>query len=110
MPTLSKVGLAVAAAGAAAGLVTGYMALSDKNALATECPGNQCVKGQQGASDLEAARTSATISTVSFGIAGVGLAMVIVGLLSDHPSAAPPTSARITPWLGPGTAGIHGSF
>jgi hypothetical protein len=111
MPTLSKVGFVVAAAGAAGGLITGYMALSDKNSLATECrPNQECVKGSQGASDLEAAHTSATISTVAFGIAGVGLAVGIIGLLTDHPSAAPPTSARVAPWLGPGAAGIHGSF
>jgi hypothetical protein len=110
MPMLSKVGFGVAATGAAAGLVTGFFALTDKNALASECTGQQCLKGSRGASDLEAARSSATISTVAFSIAGVGLAAGIVGLLTDHPSAAQSTSARIAPWLGPGAAGIHGSF
>jgi hypothetical protein len=110
MPTLSKVGFGVAAAGAAAGLITGFIALTDKNALSTECTGQLCKKGSSGASDLDAARSSATISTVAFSIAGVGLAAGIVGLLIDHPSAAPSSSARIAPWLGPGAAGIHGSF
>jgi len=110
MPTLSKVGLAVAATGVAAGLITGYVALDHKNALGGECSGDQCQKGMPGASDLDAARTAATISTVSFCIAGVGLAAVVIGLVTDHSSAAPATSARIAPWLGPGAAGIHGSF
>ena len=111
MPMLSKVGFGVAAGGAAVGLITGYMALTSKNQLAGECPDQQCVRGQPGASDLEAARTSATISTIAFSVAGVGLAAGIIGLLTDHPSTAPPpTSAGIAPWLGPGAGGIHGSF
>jgi hypothetical protein len=110
MPMLSKVGFAVAATGTAAGLIAGFIALTRKDALSSECTGNECQKGSQGASDLDAARSSATISTVAFSIAGVGLAAGIVGLLTDHPSAAPSTSARIAPWLGPGAAGIHGSF
>jgi hypothetical protein len=112
MPMLSKVGFAVAAGGTAVGLITGFMALMSKDALSTECNSNQqCTKNTPGASNLEAARTSATISTVAFSVAGVGLAAGIIGLLTDHPSSAPPpTSARIAPWLGPGAAGIHGSF
>jgi hypothetical protein len=114
MPMLSKVGFGVAAGGAAVGLITGFMALMSKDAISTStgCNSNeQCVKGSPGASNLEAARTSATISTVAFSVAGVGLAAAIIGLLTDHPSSAPPpTSAWIAPWLGPGAAGIHGSF
>jgi len=111
MPMLSKVGFGVAAGGAAVGLITGFMALMSKDALSTECNSQQeCTKGTPGASNLEAARTSATISTVAFSVAGVGLAAGIIGLLTDRPSSAPPASARIAPWLGPGAAGIHGSF
>jgi serine/threonine protein kinase len=77
---------AVAATGAAPGLITGYVALSHKNALATECTGNECLKGSS------------------------GLAAAVIGLVTDHSSPAPATGARIAPWLGPGAAGIHGSF
>ncbi|HEX8794508.1 MAG TPA: hypothetical protein VF765_26365 [Polyangiaceae bacterium] len=111
MPTLAKVGFGVGAAAAAAGLITGFMALEDKNSLAGECPvNNECQKGTPGANDLDAARTSATISTVSFCVAGAGFALGIVTLLTDHPAAASQTSGKIVPWLGPGAAGIHGSF
>lgn len=109
-PLLAKIGFGVGGAAAAAGLITGFMALEGSNSLSNECPGNQCVKGQHGASDLDAARTSAMISTVSFCVAGAGIALAIVVLLTDHPSAASQTSGKIVPWLGPGAAGIHGSF
>jgi hypothetical protein len=110
MPTLSKVGLAVGATGIAAGLITGYLALDRTNALSGECTGDKCLNGSQGASDLDSARTSATISTVSFCIGGVGLAAFIIGLVTDHPPAAPATGAGIAPWVGAGAAGVHGSF
>lgn len=110
MPTLAKVGFGVAAAGGAAGLIAGFVALTKKNSLATECHDNQCVNGSDGASDLDAAHAAAAISTIAFGIAGAGLVVGIVGLVTDRGASTPPSSARVSPWVGPGSLGIHGSF
>jgi hypothetical protein len=109
-PMLVKAGFGVAAVGAVVGLMSGYFALDDKNSIGGQCPGQVCVKGSTGANDLDAARTAATISNVAFGIAGAGAVLGIIGLITDHPSAAPSTGARISPWLGAGAAGLHGSF
>lgn len=107
--TLAKAGFAVAAVGAVSGAITGFMALTKKGELPNECPNQQCAKGTQAASDLDSARTSATMSTVAFSIAGAGLVLGIVALVTDHPST-PSTGARVSPWVGLGAAGVHGSF
>lgn len=107
MPTLSKVGFGVAAVGGVLGLITGFMALSKKDSLATECNAEkQCANGSNGANDLASAHSSATVSTIAFSVAGAGLALGIVILVTDRGPSAPEASV----WLGPGSAGIHGSF
>ncbi len=110
-PTLAKIGFGVAAAGGAIGLITGFLALDKKDSLSSECPHqNQCVNGTQGAADLDAAHSAATVSTIAFGIAGAGLVVGIIGLVTDHGPSASQSSAKVSAWLGPGAAGIHGSF
>jgi hypothetical protein len=106
MPALAKVGFGFAAAGGALGLITGAMALSKKDSLPGECPNDKCENGTSAANDLASAHASATVSTIAFSVAGAGLALGIIILVTDRGPAA----SQVSAWLGPGSAGIHGSF
>lgn len=117
---LATVGFAVAGVGAAIGVVGGLVAISGKNELDDACPPAPNGTKTCGADDhdtLDSARTWGTVSTVSFVVAGVGLVAGLVGTLSSRSSTgavSPPTrtapAPRITPVLGLGGAGIHGTF
>ena len=71
-------------------------------------------------SDLSSGKTMATISTVSFIVAGVGAAIGVTGFFVGGGSApaakpadapAPDQSAlRVVPWIGLGSAGVNGTF
>jgi hypothetical protein len=111
MPPLAKVGFGVAIAGGAIGLISGLGAIERKSQLAQECNAKQqCDSSNNGAADLDAAHMWATVSTVSFAIAGVGAAVGIVTLLMDPRRSSPPAEARVAPWIGAGMAGVHGAF
>jgi hypothetical protein len=113
--TLTWVGIAVGGAGVISGTITGLMSLSKTSSLANECPGNVCPPPAHG--DHDSASTLATVSTVSFIVAGAGAALAVVSLVAGHdePTAAPaqPSTAsqtRVVPWLGLGAAGVRGTF
>jgi hypothetical protein len=100
----------VAGAGLVAGSVTGLVSMGDKSSAQSGCTNNLCPPPTW--SDIDSARTMATISTVSFVVAGVGAAVGVATLLF-RPSAAPAPatqSARIVPWVGAGSAGVVGVF
>jgi hypothetical protein len=116
-PTLlTWVGVGIAAAGVAAGTATGLMSMSTTNSLANECPNHVCPP--QFHSDHDSAATLATVSTVSFVVAGVGAGVAIASLVLGHDESAPaaattPTAAlrpRVAPWIGLGAAGLRGEF
>jgi hypothetical protein len=78
-------------------------------------PQNQCTNDNRGAPDLHTARTWATVSTVSFAVGGAGALVGLVSLLSAGGGPAPaasPTAGglQVAPWIGAGTAGVHGRF
>jgi len=107
-----KIGFVTAISGVAVGLIAGVTALTRKGQLASECNANkQCPDTTGGASDLDSARTWATVSNAAFFVAGVGAVVGVLGLLSGKSSAPQPQqSVSITPWIGVGTAGVHGRF
>jgi hypothetical protein len=110
---LTFVGVGVAAGGAIAGTVTGIMAISKKSSLSKECPSEVC--GTPFYSALDSANLMATLSDVSFGVAGAGAVLAIVTLAVGHKEGAqppPPPSAgwTVTPWISGGEAGLRGSF
>jgi hypothetical protein len=86
--------------------------LSKRNQLNSACNSNQqCDAANGGAGDLSTAYSWATVSTVSFAVAGAGIVLAVAGLLSNGPPAGQAQGgARLTPWIGPGAAGIHGQF
>jgi hypothetical protein len=118
-------GFGLAGAGVIAGSITGLLAMSKANSI----KGNSNCQSQNGNtvcnpaedSDISSGKSMATISTVSFIVAGVGAAIGVVGFFvggGDSAPAAKPadapaadqSSARIIPWIGIGSAGINGTF
>jgi hypothetical protein len=101
--------------GVAVGSIFGAMVLSKKSSLDGVCKPDKshCPTDAQG--DIDAMRTSATLSTVGFAVGGVALgAGVIMLLVSKSSSAADtktaPAHARLTPFVGPTSFGLSGSF
>ncbi len=87
-------GLTVAGLGAAIGTVTGIMAFTSAANLEGQCTGSHCARAAQG--DLDAARTMGTVSTVAFIVAGVGVAVAILEVLT-RPSVRPASVALSWP-------------
>ncbi len=109
MRTVAFVGFGVGGVGLIAGVVTGVLTLSAKSSALNGCRDNRCPPSTF--SDLDTASTMSTISTVSFIVAGIGAGVGITALvIGDKPAAPAPTGARITPWIGLGSAGVRGSF
>ena len=110
MRTLAYVGFGLAIAGGAAGSITGLMSLSKTSAVKQSCTDNHCPSSV--ANDLDTAKTTATVSTIAFIAAGAGLAVGLTALIiGDGPRSSKETAhAHVTPWIGPGSAGILGSF
>jgi hypothetical protein len=103
IPLVTWIGLGVGAAGVLSGTITGIISISKTNAL-EGCEGDQCPRSQQ--SDIDSARTFATVADVSFVVAGVGLAVAAVGYFVLRPKAKTPTTGFVT--VTPG--GLAGTF
>ena len=103
-------GFGVAAAGVVLGSVTGVMTLTQKSSIASKCNGNRCPPSTY--DSLSSANTLATVSTVSFIVAGAGAAVGVTAWLlgRDHGTAPPTTGVRVTPWVGVGSLGASGTF
>ena len=99
------------AAGVAVGAVFGILALSTKSTLDSSCPSGKQYCPDSSSSDIDALHTDAILSTVGWGIAAAGAAAGAILLLTERP-AEPTKAARLElwPWLGPGSAGLSGSF
>jgi len=113
--TLAWIGIGVTGAGVIAGSVTGIMALSKKSSLSSQCANQIC--GPSSYSTLDSANLMATLSDISFGVAGAGAVLAVVALVrgtggaSTPATAAPPaTGVRVTPWVTGNAAGVSGSF
>jgi len=105
--TLGWVGLGVGGAGLLFGTITGVMTMGKRSDLRDACEGERCPVGTQ--DDIDAYGTYHTLSTVGFIVGAVG----VVGggaLLLTAPSSPPPQTAHIEPYVGLGSAGIHGVF
>jgi hypothetical protein len=115
-PTIRKVGvvsIVLGTIGVGVGTVFGMQALSEARIASKECPKNACSKA--GLDAVSAARSNATISTVSI-LGGVGLA-VVGGVLvwskgySDYASHPKPTrNVALTPIPAGWMVGVEGTF
>ncbi len=106
--TLVFGGFGTALVGIGVGTVTGLMTLSRASTLKDVCTTDgRCPAASQ--ADLDASRTTGTISTVMFGVAVAGLGAGIAGAFMVGPEA--PSAARSgTVRLFPGPTGIAGTF
>lgn len=100
--------LGVGGAALVTGGITGVLTFTTQSDLAQKCPNHIC--GPESHDELSMANTLGLVSTISFIAGGVlataGIIMVIVG----KPSAAKEEHARVVPWIGPGSAGLVGTF
>ncbi|HVY31132.1 MAG TPA: hypothetical protein VHB79_31465 [Polyangiaceae bacterium] len=98
---------ALGIAGIASGVLTGSMAQSHYSEAKTKCPNHTCVEGSSGADELASFRTLRTISTAAYIVGAVGLAAGVT-LLVLAPRHEHASSTAI--FLGPGHAGVRGTF
>jgi hypothetical protein len=112
MPVLARIGLGTAIAGGLVGLVTGTTTLAKRVELTSECRNNVCPAGTAGANDLSTTRDWAVATDVAFGVGLAGAALAVVSVLTTGRKSPPKSEASVsvTPWIGPGAAGVHGSF
>lgn len=83
---IAYVGFGVAAAGLAAGMITGVLALGAASEAKDACPNGVCTNSQA-KDDAESGKTMGTISTIGFIVAGVGAAVGVYGLVWGTPKS-----------------------
>jgi hypothetical protein len=106
-------GVGLAGAGVIAGTITGVLSLSATSEAKGHCVGNQCPPETW--SEIDRGRAMATVSTVSFVVAGVGAAAACVSYafpatVNVGRSAAQARPVQIEGWIGAGSAGVRGRF
>jgi tetratricopeptide (TPR) repeat protein len=110
---MAYVGFGVGVAGLVAGSALGVMAISKATDAQNACSGaTSAACKQTAADDLQTARSLGYLSITACATAGLGIAVGIVDLLTDPPRTkeAHLSSTRVAPWIGPGAAGLRGSF
>jgi tetratricopeptide (TPR) repeat protein len=102
-------GFGVGAVGVLVGAITGAVTLAQAASIRDACTDHVCAASQTDA--LGSATTLANVSNVSFVVGALGVGTGVVGLLLSQPHAAAPKAAlTVTPTLGPGSIGLHGTF
>src|SRR6185312_6770376 len=107
MRTVAWTGVAVAGVGVVVGSIAGLSSLSYTSDAKASCNVDRCSPAAQ--PDLDAARTTATISTIGFVVAGAGAAAAVIGVVVGDKSDAP-RAGRIEPLVGPGSIGARVRF
>ena len=106
-------GIGITSAGLVVGAAGGLAAIFTKGDLESKCAaiGNnayQCPQPNFG--ELDAARVTAALSTAGFCLAGGGLVLLIVGLVTHTPAKDSMRGLRILPDLGLQHVGVTGAF
>ncbi len=105
---LVYVGFGVAGAGLLVGAITGGLSMNQAADLKDRCPGDVCAPDIEG--EVDTMMTLGHVSTASFIIAGIGAGVGLVGLLTGGSDEATETEGSVRPMLGPGFAGVTGTF
>lgn len=105
---LVPIGLVVVGVGVVAGGITGGLALNKAKLVKDACPNGVCSEANRGA--LDETRTLATVSTISFAVAGAGAVLTIIGLASGKSSSESTAKAHVEPFVGLGSFGLTGAF
>jgi hypothetical protein len=93
----------------AAGGVTGFLAMGQEKKLAEDCPDKDACDASV-ADPLKQARTTATLSTVFFGVGGAAAVTGIILLVTGTPSKKEKPTAGLSPEIGWGHVGVSGRF
>ncbi len=101
-------GLGLAVVGVGLGTGTGIVSLSHTDAAKKLCNGQGCPPTAH--DDLSAARTMATVSTISFIAAGVGAGALAAGFILMRRESEAPKTGFVHPYVSPFGAGITGAF
>lgn len=101
--------------GVAVGSIFGAKVLSKKSSLDGVCKSGKTSCPPSAQADIDSMRSAATLSTVGFAVGGVALgAGVIMLLVSKSSSSADaktaPAQASVSPFIGPTSVGLYGSF
>ncbi len=103
------VGFATGAVGLAVGTTFGILALDRKSSLDRACVDKACAPER--ASDIDALRRDATVSTIGYAVAVAGLGVGVVSLfLNPRSHEGAPASAAVHPYVSAGTVGVLGRF
>jgi hypothetical protein len=102
--------------GVAVGSIFGAQVLSKKKSLDDVCKAGKtsCPSSAQG--DIDSMNTASTISTIGFAAGGVALGAGVIMLLvggkssSSADAKSAPAHATVTPFFGPTSLGLSGSF
>jgi hypothetical protein len=107
MSPASIVAFSVGSVGLAAGIAGGLVVALDSGDLSKNCTANKiCPADKQ--SEINSAKTWATISTVGFGVAAAGLSTGLMVLLFGNHHESGRTEAKIRPVVGPLYFGCEG--
>lgn len=110
-PTYTWIGFGVAGAGLIVGTLFGADALQSASSAREQCDGTRCPPSAK--TFIDQSKTSATISTISFGVALVGAGVGLYGLFSG-PEREEPTQPMPGPQLslrvGPSSVMLSGAF
>jgi len=99
------IGLGLTGVGLMAGSITGALALSKARTAKDRCVNNECPPDVH--DDVNDGKLMGNISTVSFAVAGVGVVVTIIGLVTK-PKAT--QTGSIHPLIGFGSVGVGGEF
>lgn len=105
--TYAYIGFGVGAAGLVLGAITGGIALGKHSDLDKACTGGKCPSDKK--DDVSSYHTVATLSTVGFIVAGVGVAAG-AALWFLGPKKEVTTGITWQPYVGAGNGGITGTF
>ena len=102
--------------GVAVGSIFGAKVLSKKSSLDSVCKSGKtsCPPSAQG--DIDSMRSASTLSTVGFAVGGVALGAGVIMLLVSKSSSSSadaksaPAHATVSPFIGPTSIGLSGSF
>lgn len=100
--------LSVGALGLALGVTGGIVVASRSSTLSQTCVHQVCPPNAQ--SDIGAAKTWATLSTIGFVVAAVGSAAGVTLLLTSHKDGDGRTTNETRAVVGLGTVGLQGKF
>jgi hypothetical protein len=102
------VALGIGGASLATGVVATVLASGQRSELDQNCPEQQCPPSFHG--DVDTLDATLTLSLAGYAGAVVGLGVGGYLLLTATEDSGPESSSSASVWLGPGSAGIVGSF